>query len=577
MFYAKDHKTGYLFDPWKHLGPKRRKLLEESWAGIFRKDILNELPVNQMASLFSPDEGRPTKESYTALGLCLLQQMQDLTDEETVNQLAFNEQWHYALDITDESDSAKYICSKTLWDVRQKITRKALDTVMFEKITDKLTDIFQVDSSKQRLDSVHIRSNMRHLGRIGIVSQTIHKFLVNLKRQHKEIFDGLPQELVETYLSEKALGCFSLVKPSDSQKKLEVICRELFDLVQRMADHPEVQTMSSFNLLQRVLSDHCTIKAVEGQPAEVFIKPPKEIPSDSLQNPSDPGAGYDGHKGQGYQVQIMETYEERNPEEKTNPLRLITYVQVESACAHDVHAVIPALEAVEARELKPEQVLADSAYGSEDNLQKAEVLGVKVVSPAMGSYHKGIPLSGFDFSSQGEVLSCPQGQVPVRNRRDKDRHRVAFDSKQCSVCPFLDQCPVHGGKKYHYLRYEHKAFILARRRQKEQTAEFKNTYRYRSGIEGTMSFLDRKTGIKQLRVRGLQAIRFCVHLKAAGANLLRAAAFKYQKKGEPLPQNSGSSRKNSLFSVFKELLCKFFRPAVSGWLHSPGNLAFLAA
>jgi hypothetical protein len=576
MFYTKDHKTGYLFDPWKHLGPKRRRLLEESWAGIFRKDILNELPVNRMASLFSPDEGRPTKESYTVLGVCLLQQTQDLTDEETINQLAFNEQWHYALDITDESDSAKYLCSKTLWDIRQKVTQQAIDTVMFEKVTDKLADLFQVDSSKQRLDSVHIRSNMRHLGRIRIVSQTIHKFLVNLKRRHQEIFDGLPQELVDTYLSEKALGCFSMVKPSDSQKKLETVCRELFALVQRMADHPEVQAMSSFKLLQRVLSEHCTVKAVEGQPAEVFINPPKEIPSDSLQNPSDPEAGYDGHKGQGYQVQVMETYEERDPD-KTPSIKLITYVQVESASVHDVHAVMPALEAVEARGHKPEQVLADSAYGSEENLQKAEVLGVKVVSPAMGSYHKGLPLSDFTFSNQGEVLACPQGQAPVRNRRDKDRHRIAFDSKQCSVCPLLEQCPVHGGKKYHYLRYVHKTFILARRRQKEQTAEFKNTYRYRSGIEGTMSFLDRKTGLKQLRVRGLQAIRFCVHLKAAGVNLLRAAAFKFNKKGSPAPKKAGPSRTNSPFFVFKEHIMRFFRPAVYIWPYDLRNLAFRAA
>ena len=68
MFYTKDHKTGYIFDPWRHLGPKRRRLLEESWGWIFRKEILDELPVNQIASFFSKDEGCPTKELYTALG-----------------------------------------------------------------------------------------------------------------------------------------------------------------------------------------------------------------------------------------------------------------------------------------------------------------------------------------------------------------------------------------------------------------------------------------------------------------------------------------------------------------------------
>ena len=38
-----------------------------------------------------------------------------------------------------------------------------------------------------------------------------------------------------------------------------------------------------------------------------------------------------------------------------------------------------------------------------------------------------------------------------------------------------------------------------------------------------MSELDRLTGIKKLRVRGVGAVRFCAIMKAAGLNLLRAA------------------------------------------------------
>ncbi len=41
------------------------------------------------------------------LGVLLLQQAHDLTDEETVSQLEFNIQWHYALNLTEESDAAR--------------------------------------------------------------------------------------------------------------------------------------------------------------------------------------------------------------------------------------------------------------------------------------------------------------------------------------------------------------------------------------------------------------------------------------------------------------------------------------
>ncbi|MDD2388362.1 MAG: hypothetical protein PHP23_01330 [Desulfobacterales bacterium] len=35
-----------------------------------------------------------------------------MNDEETVNQLAFNIQWYYALNITEESDAAKFVKKK---------------------------------------------------------------------------------------------------------------------------------------------------------------------------------------------------------------------------------------------------------------------------------------------------------------------------------------------------------------------------------------------------------------------------------------------------------------------------------
>ena len=278
MFHIKDRKTGQLFDQWRYLGPKRRKLLNESWAGLFREQILPELPVERMMPFFSPDQGRPTKEIYAMLGAVLFQQIFDLTDEETVSQMAFNLQWHYALDNPEESDSAKYLSLKTLWSLRNILTDNDLDTVLFEKITDTLAKVFQVDTSKQRLDSVHIKSNMRRLGRMGILVRCLHKFLVNLKRQYQELFETLPQELVEKYLSEKAVSCFSLVKPSETERTLASVSTDLFQVVQCFADNPNVKAMHSYSLLLRVLNEQCRVKeTADGELVEIEVKPSKEI------------------------------------------------------------------------------------------------------------------------------------------------------------------------------------------------------------------------------------------------------------------------------------------------------------
>ena len=69
MIRIDDHKTPYIFDPFGHLGPKRRKQMEESWAGLFRKYILTELPVEVLAKKFPLRVGHPTKEIYAILDL----------------------------------------------------------------------------------------------------------------------------------------------------------------------------------------------------------------------------------------------------------------------------------------------------------------------------------------------------------------------------------------------------------------------------------------------------------------------------------------------------------------------------
>lgn len=57
------------------------------------------------------------------------------------------------------------------------------------------------------------------------------------------------------------------------------------------------------------------------------------------------------------------------------------------------------------------------------------------------------------------------------------------------------------------ISYDVKAPGLARRLAKEQTADYREVYLYRTGIEATNSDQDRLTGTKRLRVRGMMAVR----------------------------------------------------------------------
>ncbi len=220
MIYAKDHKTCNMFDPFSHLGPKRLKMLTESWPGLFRRELLPKLPVHLLSKHYERDMGRPTKELYAMMGVMILQQMKDLTDDEAVRQFAFNTEWHYALDISGDSDASAYICPKTLWTMRELMSRHGLEEAVFSAITAHLAKVFSVGMDKQRLDSTHIFSNMKHLGRIGLFVQTIKGFLTNMKRNHKQLYADLDTGLSSRYMSKQGESAFAMVKPSDSSRRL---------------------------------------------------------------------------------------------------------------------------------------------------------------------------------------------------------------------------------------------------------------------------------------------------------------------------------------------------------------------
>ena len=555
MFYTKDHKTLNMFDPLEHLGPKRRKLLEGSWAHLFREEILTDLPVHELTVRYSEFHGRPTKELHAMLGLMILQQMHDLTDDDAVDQFTFNKKWHYALNITGESDEEAYISSRTLWSMRKILTEHDLYVPLFESVTDKLAKVFHVDTSKQRVDSVHIQSNMRHLGRLGLFVATNKKFLRNLKRHHKRLFDALDKELTDRYMTKRGESLFAMVKPSESSRTLETLANDLFFLVDRFSEHSDVSDMTSYQLLVRLLKEQCVVEdGGQAGEAKVSVKANKDVPSDSLQSPSDPDAGYSGHKGKGYQVQVAETYE--NSEKKSQP-SLITHVSVEPADKSDAKALIPFIEDTKNRDLSPKEVLADTLYGGDENVETAaNEKDVEVVSPVSGQEpgkDNKLSLMDFTLSQKGQVTSCPKGHAPFRTKHKKERHNAAFDKKVCSTCPLVDDCPVKPGKDGYYLYYDDRAARLARRRAYEKTEEFRDKYRYRAGIEATNSYMDRKTGVKRVRMRGIKAVSCSVFLKATAVNILRAATFKNKKIRDNGTGPSGICSALGLFSVVKEL------------------------
>jgi hypothetical protein len=178
------------------------------------------------------------------------------------------------------------------------------------------------------------------------------------------------------------------------------------------------------------------------------------------------------------------------------------------------------------RGLAPEEVLADSAYGSEKNVAAAAAMGTEVVAPVPGGETKGKSsrLSEFVLTEEDGIASCPMGHAPIEDVARGNHREVVFSVEHCLGCPRRKECPIKSVRNGYGFSYDRKQVKMARRRARERTNAFKEKYRFRAGIEGTFSALDRKTGVKNLRIRGFPAVRFAVVLKVLGLNLLRAAA-----------------------------------------------------
>jgi Transposase DDE domain len=115
---------------------------------------------------------------------------------------------------------------------------------------------------------------------------------------------------------------------------------------------------------------------------------------------------------------------------------LHSHVKVEAANESDANALIPAIEDTVKRGLAPQELLADSLYGSDDNVEKAKELGVELVSPVMGSQANKISLSEFKFSGSDEIIACPEGQKSQRIKTGKQGGKIVrFNKAVCDLCP----------------------------------------------------------------------------------------------------------------------------------------------
>ena len=313
MFRPTD-KQGKLFDAYGLMTPDKRGACEKSWAGVFRERALPILlkAETKFAELYDNRMGRPNVSIALIIGTLLLKEIRNLTDMEALECLEFDTRWWYSFGI--EPDEV-IVCQKTLHNFRTGIIKHDKAKLMFRIISDELISALGVSTAKQRLDSTHILSNFAVLNRLKLFCETMRVFLHAVKKMKAHEYKYIPEGLLRRYSEESR---YADARKEKGPRRLGVAARDIYRLAERFKGNGKVTRMEEYKLLARLLSEQCEItqKAKPPkdddddkmeEPVPVELKETKEVGADSLQTPHDPDVTYSGHKGKGYEVQLVET------------------------------------------------------------------------------------------------------------------------------------------------------------------------------------------------------------------------------------------------------------------------------
>ncbi len=504
-----DPRQAQLFDPFKPVFSETAwHAVEKGWYGVFRHVILESLkkPVEALAQGFCPDNGAPTKELYSMAGLLLIKDFMDWSGEMAAEMYMFHAGVHYALNLAPTMQS---MSERTVQRYEKLFVEGETACLVMEQVTGRLVNELGLVVDRQRLDSTHVLSDMATFARARLMGVTIRRFLTQVKRHNDDLYKGLPSGLRARY--EPAEGrMFAEVKTKEQRGRLrQEVAEEMLFLVDRFGGDESLSGWSSYKHLVRVLEEQCEVKSgkveVEGvEKMERSVEVREQTGGQVMQNPSDPGATLDGHKGPGYKVQVSETC---SPD---NEVQLIVAAIPQTAVESDAHSLRGVLESLGGRGMRPKELLADGAYGSDENAQGCAAQGVELVSPASagvleGSDPKANRLGEFEVEEEtGQVTRCPAGHAPLHSRYDgaREKTHLSMAEEACEGCDRLGSCPVQRRRKRYVGHFTRKRMRLARRRREEGGEGFRRRYRLRSGIESTHSGLKRRVGLGRLRVRG---------------------------------------------------------------------------
>lgn len=505
-----------LNDSYINTTPRVQKMIRNSWAKDFSDIVFPAINEERFSVLYSDnDASRPNTPINVIVGALMLKELNNLTDDELIESICCDVRYQYALHTTSYKEQP--VSDRTFSRFRERLYNYELEkgedllSDEMKSLSDSYTDFMKLRKSVKRMDSLMVATHSKALSRIQIIYRVVANALKLI--HHLGCDDLLSTDLLHYLDPEDENLIIYHSKGDEAESRLEQTMQDAVRVRDLMGDD-SWHEFQEYQLLIRVLREQTTFEKDTESPA---LKESSEITPQSLQNPSDPDATYRekaGKKHKGYVANIVETVGEGSD----SVISDFSYKTNDHSDTDFGREYIESHTDNGEREL----MLADGAFGSEENRRLAESRNIELVTTALTGVLPDPVFSEYEMDSKGErVIRCPAGHEPLGTTYYEKTGicRARFSKDHCGNCPFREKCRAVEQKKNFAVMVSAKKVSRAKYLKKLSTEDYRKLTKQRNAIEGIPSVLRRKYRVDEIPVFGYIRSKMFFALKVGAYNI----------------------------------------------------------
>jgi transposase len=483
----------------------------------------------EFADLF-PARGKPAWSPGRLALVLVLQFVEGLTDRQAAEAVRARIDFKYALALELADPGFDFSVLSEFRDrlIDAEAGRRVLDGILAAAREKGLLNA----AGRARTDSTHVQSAARELCWLEMVAETLRSALNTLAQAAPDWLAGIAEpDWFRHYATRAEDSRFpkAHAKREEVGRRIGTDGMRLLEAVLSPRTPAGLRELEQVQILRQMWVQH--FHRVGG---EVRRRDPKDRPPGAtrLVTPYDPEAR--GSKKRdilwdGYKAHLTETCEPDTP-------NLITNVATTDATVPDSGMAGPIHASLAARDCLPGEHWVDAGYPNAAQVVAARAEhGIALHGPmaANTTAQKDGPYGqdAFTIDWDRQQVTCPDGVTSTQWHHRQSQHglpviRVRFNPADCRVCPHLRDCVSSPKAERREItlrhRAEHEAVHTARAEQ--QTDAWKDRYKIRAGVEGTISQGIQRCGLRRSRYRGLAKTSLQHQLTGAAINLARIDA-----------------------------------------------------